>query len=72
MFKHTSSLGIRDEKIKRHVLKREIVNEQTPYGEVRVKKSTGYGIEKKKYEYEDIVRIANNEKMSYKEVIEHL
>lgn len=39
----------------------------TPYGSVRLKTSEGYGVRKKKYEYEDLARIANERGMTLQE-----
>ena len=38
--------------------------EETPYGPVRKKVARGYGVEKQKYEYEDIAEIARREDIS--------
>ena len=40
----------------------------TEYGEVRKKVSSGYGIKKEKYEYEDLAAIAGKTGMSVDEV----
>ena len=58
MFAHTSTIGIRENKFVRRVLSRRIEDVDTPYGQVRLKVSSGYGVERRKYEYEDIARIA--------------
>ena len=41
MFKYTTTLGIRQAVLDRYILSREIKTEQTPYGEVRRKGSSG-------------------------------
>ena len=58
LFRHTSTIGARESTMRRHVLDREIETVQTPFGKVRVKISTGYGETKRKWEYDDIARIA--------------
>ena len=68
IFKHTSTLGIREQSCNRHVLTREIRNIKTQFGEVREKISNGYEVERRKYEYEDIAEIARKNKMSLGEV----
>ena len=68
MFKHTSTIGIRESKADRYVLKRSISELDTPYGKVRVKNSEGYGVKRAKYEYEDLSRIAREKGMSIDEV----
>ncbi len=68
IFKHTSTIGIRENRMRRHVLAREESTEDTVFGKVRVKTSTGYNVVRKKYEYEDISRIADKEGLSTDEV----
>ena len=59
IFKHTTTIGIRENKMRRYVLDRHMENVETEYGTVRCKVSSGYGVERRKYEYDDIARIAN-------------
>ena len=59
MMKHTSTLGIRRQDLSRYVLQRETNTVETVYGRVRIKKSSGMGIEKCKPEYEDLASIAS-------------
>ena len=70
VFKHTTTLGIREENIKRYILDREAEEIETEFGTVRVKRSRGYGTEKSKYEYEDIARIARERDISFREAAE--
>ncbi|MBR1724228.1 MAG: nickel pincer cofactor biosynthesis protein LarC, partial [Ruminococcus sp.] len=58
MFEHTSTLGVRDMPFERHVLERSIVTEETRFGSVRKKISSGYGVTREKYEHDDLKRIA--------------
>ena len=58
IFKHTTTIGVRETVTKRYVMDREVTVLNTPYGEVRKKQSRGYGSSRCKYEYEDIARIA--------------
>ena len=58
IFKHTSTIGIRETLCRRYVLKREERIITTPYGDARVKISEGYGVERRKVEYEDLARFA--------------
>lgn len=58
MFRHTTTLGIRESRLRRYVLDRRMDTLDTPYGAVRRKVSAGYGAERQKYEYEDLARIA--------------
>ena len=58
IFKYTTTIGIRKSVHERFVLKRRTEKVSTPYGDIRVKRSYGYGVTREKYEYEDIARIA--------------
>ena len=72
LFKHTTSLGIRETEHPRYTLKRDIVSVQTPYGEVRRKDSSGYGVTRRKYEYDDLCRLAEAHDLSLFELLEKL
>ena len=67
IFKYTSTIGIREKLTTRYVLERREEEFDTPYGSVRLKTSEGYGVRKKKYEYEDLARIANEREMTLQE-----
>ena len=58
MFANTTTLGIRENICNRYTLARAIEKIETPYGEIRVKRSTGYNVERSKLEYEDLAGIA--------------
>ena len=58
IFKHTTTIGIRENTSSRYILSREIVKADTPYGEVRIKKSSGFDVNRSKLEYEDLAGIA--------------
>ena len=49
----------------RHKLDRVIEEIDTPCGKVRRKTSTGYGVTRVKYEYDDIARIADERDISF-------
>lgn len=72
MFKHTSTIGVRETVTRRYVLNRRIETVQTPYGEVRRKVSDGYGTSRTKYEYDDLARIAKERNVSLDEVRKHV
>ena len=72
IFKHTTTIGIRENISRRYTLSRSMQKIQTPYGEVRKKFSEGYGVTREKYEYEDLARIAREQGMSIQEVLEAL
>lgn len=64
LFKHTTTIGIRETKMHRYVLDRHFETICTPYGEVRCKISAGYGTSRYKYEYDDLARIAKEKNIS--------
>ena len=68
IFKHTTTIGIREYICNRMVLRRQEEVVETIYGPVRVKKSAGYGVEKEKYEYEDLREIADRTGCSIGEI----
>ncbi len=69
LFKHTSTIGIREQAIRRYELKRHTENVDTKFGSIRCKVSTGYGVERRKYEYEDICKIATKNDLSIEQVL---
>ena len=64
IFRLTSTIGIRQKICERYVLDRKIEKKVTPYGEVAIKRVSGYGVERSKVEYEDLKRIAEAEGIS--------
>lgn len=72
IFKHTTTIGVREAVSKRYTLKRSVETVQTSFGEIRKKISTGYGVTREKYEYEDLARIAAERGMSIQEIMEAL
>ena len=69
MFRHTTTIGIRAAKLDRFVLERTCGSIDTPYGTVGVKTSEGYGVARRKYEFDDICRLADENGISADEVI---
>ena len=67
-FRFTSTLGVRETPVRRYTLSREEGAAVTPYGEVRYKKSSGYGTEKFKFEYDDLAKIAFGRNLTLDEV----
>ena len=53
IFQHTTTLGVRKNISRRYILSRMIESIPTEFGEVHKKISTGYGVRREKYEYED-------------------
>lgn len=64
MFRHTTTLGVREYVCRRYGLERSVQVRQTPWGEVRVKQSRGYGVDREKAEYEDLAGIARERGIS--------
>ena len=68
LFRHTTTIGIRETIARRYTLNREEKIFRTPYGEARRKYASGYGVTRMKWEYDDLARIAREQDMSLKEV----
>ena len=58
LFLHTTTIGVRETRHDRYILRREEETMQTPFGPVRGKSVEGYGVRRSKPEYEDLRRIA--------------
>ena len=72
LFKHTTTLGIRENFCTRHTLNRKTETVETAYGPIRRKVSSGYGVQRSKYEYEDIARAAKGKNLSVAQVLSDL
>lgn len=68
IFKHTSTIGIRETVMNRYVLNRKIEEKHTKLGTIQVKKSFGYGCEKEKIEYSTLSKLATKNDMSISQV----
>lgn len=68
LFEHTTTIGIRETQMQRYMLDRQIYKVDTSFGPVRVKVSSGYGVTRKKVEYEDLAKIAKEKGISLSEV----
>ena len=69
LFRYTTTIGIRENVLRRFVLKREIRTVETRLGQVRKKISRGYGVKREKYEYEDIAELAKLNGLTIDEVL---
>ena len=67
LFRYTTTIGVRELALQRHVLDRRVTTLDTPYGPVRRKEVRGRGEERYKYEYEDLARIAREKGVSLAE-----
>ena len=72
VFAHTTTLGIRENNCKRAILARKTDILHTDFGPVRRKTSTGYGVKRVKYEYEDLAGIARDNHMTISQILEKL
>lgn len=70
IFRHTTTLGVRENTCGRYTLRRSTATVHTPWGEVRRKDSTGYGVSRSKLEYDDLAKIAREQGMSLRQVRE--
>ena len=70
LLKHTTTLGVREFPCRRYALSRtmEVVN--TPFGPVRKKVSSGYGVRREKLEYDDLAKIAKEQHISLAEALD--
>lgn len=68
LFRHTTTLGVRESAFRRYTLSRESKTIQTPDGDIRVKVSTGYGVTREKSEFDDLAKIARETGKSLSEL----
>lgn len=69
IFRNTSTLGIRESRVRRAVLGRGEEKVATPLGEMRLKKASGYGVKRSKFEYEDLAAVARERGISLAEAL---
>lgn len=72
IFRHTSTIGVREHACRRFTLNRETVSRNTPFGPVRFKQSSGWGVTREKPEYEDVASIAAKKGISLQEVLKEI
>ena len=68
IFKHTTTLGVREYVCNRYSLTRSIDTVQTEYGAVRIKKAEGYGVKRSKAEYDDLAKLARENDTTIAEI----
>jgi uncharacterized protein (TIGR00299 family) protein len=68
MLRHTTTFSVRQTVCDRYTLKRKILTKQTLFGNIRIKTGEGYNIKKFKPEYDDIVKAARLNNVSFGEV----
>ncbi len=67
LFRLTTTLGVRETLCARAALQRTQTTLETPCGTVRRKDSEGFGVSRRKYEYDDLARIAREREISLRE-----
>ena len=72
IFRHSTTLGVRENISRRYTLDRKIETVETRFGPVRKKVSRGYGVTREKFEYDDLSRIAGDNGISLNDVIEEI
>ena len=72
LFRHTTTLGIRESQCSRYTLSRSQRSLETPWGPVRIKTSAGWGVTREKPEYEDLAKIAREQDLPLDKVRELL
>lgn len=68
VFKHTTTIGLREYKCNRVILEREEYTKSSIYGDIRIKRVAGFGITREKPEYEDLKTAAEENGLSIREV----
>ncbi|MBQ6334553.1 MAG: nickel pincer cofactor biosynthesis protein LarC [Erysipelotrichaceae bacterium] len=72
IFRHSTTIGIRKTVKDRYILNRKIEEVDTKFGTIRRKVSSGYGVDRRKYECDDLMKVAEEKGLSIKEIIERL
>ena len=70
LFLHTTTIGVRETRHDRYILRREEETSETPCGPVRDKRVEGYGVRREKPEFEDLRRIALEQGISLRQARE--
>lgn len=69
MFRHTTTLGIRRSECRRYIMERTVETVSTPYGDIDVKHSSGYGVSRAKAEYDQVAKAARAHDVSLAQVL---
>jgi len=68
LFRHTTTLGVRESVCKRYTLDRSQRVIETDDGPVHVKTAQGWGVIREKLEYEDVAALAREHDVSVQEM----
>ncbi len=69
---HTSTIGLRIHEAKRYAMSSRFENYRTDFGDVRIKISEGFGLRKWKPEYNDLVKVADGNGVTLKEIRDNI
>jgi len=58
LFRHTTTLGVREYTCSRYTMERSVQSFQTSVGDIRLKSVRGWGTTREKYEYDDLAKAA--------------
>ena len=72
MFRHTTTIGIRETEYGRYILDRREEARDTGHGVMHIKHSEGYGISREKFEYEELAEAARKKGLSIREILDTL
>ena len=67
IFKYTTTIGVREHLSNRYILKRSIDSMSADGQNIRIKKVSGYGVSREKFEYEDLASYAIKNNISLSE-----
>ncbi len=68
IMKHTTTLGVRRQDMDRYILERTLETVETAYGPVRVKTACGFGVQRRKAEYDDVAALAEQNGLSLDDI----
>ncbi len=68
IFRHTTTIGIREYECNRYILSRKEDTLETSFGTVRKKTVSGWGVTRSKLEYEDLAKAAREKGCSVAEI----
>jgi len=72
IFRHTTTLGVREYLCRRYTLQKEQTEVKTKYGAIRLKTARGFGAEKAKPEYEDVAKIAREKNIPLQDILKEI
>ncbi len=72
LFRHTTTIGIRQTVCDRYLLDRHIETVHTKRGDIRKKVVSGYGVNREKYEYDDLKKLADESGLGLGELLAEL